>query len=103
MRGIKMKLKYLELHKPLFFGSKNFTEKLDKGNSKCQDVTMQYDDKQRMVLVTYRGQTCYIPIESVHSMVEQDDSPVVEPVAVRGFMGKVKAQVSTPQGIKERE
>lgn len=90
-----MKLKYLELHKPLFFAGRNFTEKLD--GKRFTDIRMDYDAKERMVHVVYNGSVCYIPIESVHSMIELDSQPVAEPVKAT-FMGKIKAQVSTPYG-----
>ena len=94
-----MKIKYAELQNPLFLAGTNFGLKLDVNRK--QGLVMLYDRKEKELLVMYNNETAIVPTTNVASMVE-GDAKAAEQSKV-GFVGKFKAQVSTPMGIKERE
>jgi hypothetical protein len=96
-----MKLKSVDLFKAMNFAGKNFGEKLD--TARCQGLRIEYDEKSRIITANYNKRIAHMSIDSVAFVVEldeQEDAPKPVPIS---FMGKVKAQVSTPMNIKERE
>ena len=95
-----MNLKYVELHSQLFLAKMNFQTKLD--IERKQGLKLSYDDKQQWVVASYAGQVAYIPISNVVSMIEDDGKDLAGKLPQpRVFpMGKIKAQASTPAGIK---
>lgn len=101
----QIKLAFVELHSPLFLAGKNFSTKIA---TEKTNVTLIYDRDEKELHVVYMGKAAIIPFTSVHSMepvnakdADIDMTPanaigIEHPVAV----GKIKAQVSAPKGIK---
>jgi hypothetical protein len=90
---MRTKIKWAELHAPLFLGGTNLGQKLDhkvKGG-----VSMEYDEEKRHLYVTFNAHTARIPETSVLSMVEGEHK-VVE-IKQPAPSGKpIQAQVSSP-------
>ena len=95
-----MNLKYVELHNPLFHAGVNFQSKLDL--KRKAGLKLYYDEKRNWVTATYGGQTSYIPISNVASMIEDDGKDTQGKAIIPAVVpqGKIKAQASTPTGIK---
>ena len=89
-----MKIKWAELHTPLFLGGTNLQSKLDP--HKRTGLEMEYDRSEKELIVRWNGETAIIPTTNVASMIEGE-------VAARGKTesvtppSKITAQVSTPQ------
>jgi hypothetical protein len=99
-----MNLKFVELHTPLFLGGINFQTKLDV--SRKDGLKLKYDDYNKWVVVEYNGHKGYLPLSSVSVMVEMSTSlsgtqDAVKPTVLPA--GKVKAQASTPAGIRNED
>ena len=92
-----MKIKFAELHSPLFFGSRNFSTKLDV--VRYAGLRLDYDRKEKELIAVYNNQMAIIPSSNVASMVI-DDGVVDAARPINPIPIKVKAQASTPQGIK---
>lgn len=54
---------FAELHKPLFLGGKNHGEKLD--SHRFPDLLMEYDKKEKELIVTYNHTVAYVPSTNV--------------------------------------
>jgi hypothetical protein len=92
-----MKCKYAELNQPLFLGSKNLSQKLDAKRN--VGLKLDYDEKLKELTVTWNGQRAIFPNFNGY-VVEWDESEFKQPVTITVPQGKIKAQVSTPTGIK---
>jgi hypothetical protein len=91
-----MKVKYVELHTPLFLGNKNFGLKI----TATTGLELTYDRAEKELCVKWGGQTAYLPSTSVSSY--QPGEAVVAPKTVQVASGKaVKAQASLPPGMRE--
>ncbi len=90
-----MKLRFAELHAPLFHAGKNFGLKLEP--SKVTGLEMNYDYEKNRLLVTYMGRTAILPSTSVHSFEEGEADAPTKPATVEAIPHKkIKAQVSGP-------
>jgi hypothetical protein len=92
-----MKLKYAELNQPLFLNGKNFGTKLDA--KRQSDLSLNYDVKDRELTVEWKGQMAIFPNFNGY-VVKWDDVVYKQPVVINVPRGKIKAQVSTPTGIR---
>lgn len=102
---MRTKIKWVELHSPLFMGTTrpgelgvNLKNKISSGSK----ITMEYCEERRHLYVTFEGRTVRVPEPSILSMVEELDREVAPYIAVDAFevqppKGKRTAQVSTPQ------
>lgn len=95
-----IKVKFAELHAPLFLNGKNHGLKLFSKNG----IILEYDKEEKELLVNYRGSIAHLPSTSVHSYepdsmtlseaamteLSQSSGPSIAPTK------KVKAQVSGP-------
>lgn len=94
-----IKIKWAELHTPLFLAGTNLQTKLDP--HKRHGLEMLYDRSEKELLITYdngdKKETAIVPITNVASMVEGQIAarPVVEPV--KPITAKITAQVDSPQ------
>lgn len=92
-----MKLKFAELHKPLFLAGTNLGEKLDIGK---RTIELVYDRDHQELQVTYNAQTAIVPVSNVASMTPMSSGALEEqaaPKAIAAPLTPIKAQVSTPQ------
>lgn len=93
-------LKYVHLHSPLFFGGKNFGEKLDPVNNpqKFAGIKMYLatDDFGPWLFIEWGDRVSRLPLSSIHSAEEGE---IQKPkVVLPAPTGKpIQAQVSTPQ------
>jgi hypothetical protein len=93
----KIALSYAELHNPLFLSGTNHGQKLQQG---AKGIDLQYDRKEKELLVLFNGKLAIIPSSNVASMtlLELPKEPVAE--IPRDFsvkpVGKLRAQASTP-------
>lgn len=89
-----IKVRFAELHAPLFHGGKNHGLKLTSKDG----LSLEYDKKEKELLVTYKNVVAHIPSTSVHSYekasAKEEELVFVPPKPV--IQGKVKAQVSGP-------
>jgi len=94
-----IKIKWAELHTPLFLADANLGQKLDP--HKRPALKMEYNRPERELLVTYthgtKTETAIIPTTNVVCMIEGEiaQRPQVEPV--KPITAKITAQVETPQ------
>lgn len=101
---MKIPLKFVELHNPLFLNSKNHKNKI----SESRDTTLTYDRENRELHVTHSGPgghaAAIIPLESVASMEPHDPdaagitfvAPKQKPAASVAPTKPVKAQIQDP-------
>lgn len=54
---------FADLHKVLFLGGKNHGEKLD--SYRFPDLKMQYDKKEKELVVSWKGATTHIPSTNI--------------------------------------
>lgn len=93
-----IKIKWAELHTPLFLAGTNLQTKLDP--HKRHGLEMVYNRSEKELLVTYdngeKKETAIIPTTNVATMIEGEVNHrhKVEPVAP---ITKITAQVETPQ------
>lgn len=113
---MKIKLKFAELHTPLFLAGTNFGVKLDNVR---RPIDLIYDRKEKELILHYNGQIAIIPAsnvatmtpthpgemaalywpEQVHAKEQEHKQPqmaVPTPPIVKRSPGRQKAQVSTP-------
>ncbi len=90
-----IQIKMAELHSPMFLVKKNLGTKLDRERPGMSSLKLQYDRKEKELLVTWEGQTAIVPATNVVSMMEGE--PISHLNAVQAPKGKIEAQVSTPQ------
>jgi hypothetical protein len=91
---------YVQMHGVLFFGGKNFKEKIDVRTDKARgggslDITYDRDTKE----LTIRGEGCvmHLPSTSVFGYTPIDSlAPKVTPFSGVGANTKLNAQVSGP-------
>lgn len=93
-----MKIKFAQLHTPLFFAGINFGEKLDA--SKRTGLTMLYDRANKELNVQYAGRSTVIPTESNVVHMEPGDVEVKKATPVTGNGKAIKAQVQVPPGMR---
>jgi hypothetical protein len=91
-----MRIKYAETIQPLFLNGKNFGTKLDAKRN--PDLRLDYNSKERELTAFWKGQTAIFPNFNGY-LVEWDES-AFKPVVSVTPVGRVKAQASTPAGIK---
>lgn len=96
-----MKLQELILYKPFTALGINFKENIN--TKRDTRVKLNYSERLRWIEVTVADKVGYVPIEAVAFMVELDAETFKPVVTTSGVDRKIKAQVSTPQNIPERE
>lgn len=99
-----MKLKSIDLKAPLFVGSIN----LGKAGNRVvanADVELSCNDAETKFTVKCKGAIKYLPFTSIMAYEpEESNPPKAKPFkAAPQVTGIIKAQVSTPTGIVERE
>jgi hypothetical protein len=72
-----MKCKFVELHSVLFHCGKNHGLKL-LANA---DLSLDYDQKEKELKVTYKGEPTFLPSTSVHNYTPFTEADVRAPVA----------------------
>ncbi len=92
---MRTKIKWAELHSPLFLAGANLQMKLDP--EKRKGLSMEYDEEKHQLYVTFNGHTARVPEPSILSMIEYGDAPVPSKGATTPVSRKIVAQVSTPQ------
>ena len=91
------KIKFAEVHNPLFLAGKSFGTKLDPG--KLAGLSLEYDPENRWLIVHWDKETGFVPLSNVACMVEgvveKKAAQITHPI-VAGI--QATAQVSTPFG-----
>lgn len=93
-----MKIKFAQLHTPLFFAGINFGEKLDV--TKRVGLVMLYDRLNRELNVQYIGRSTIIPADSNVVHMEPGDIEVKKAAPITNNGKPVKAQVQVPAGMR---
>jgi hypothetical protein len=99
---MKIKLKFSELHNPLFLAGTNLQLKLDP--TKRQGMTLIYDREEKELLVYWNNEVAIIPSSNVSSMTPVDPTILgtlpkaeVKPQPKPAPTGKpIRAQVQDP-------
>jgi hypothetical protein len=68
----KVKLKFVQVHAPLFVAGKNFGEKIKAEQTK--GVALMFDDAKGRLFVEYNGEIAVVPEPSVLSMIAEKHS-----------------------------
>jgi hypothetical protein len=89
-----LKLSFVHLHGPLFLAGTNLGEKLQ---TTVRNVKLEYHRDNQELHVTFNGKMAIVPVSNVVSMQLYDDSTDATNKAPVVPIGKVQAQVSTPQ------
>lgn len=93
---MRIPVKFAELHATLFHGGKNHGLKLFSKDG----LSLEYDTEEKQLLVTYKGDTTFLPSTSVHNYTPMPEGLEAElaVVAPDPFVpkAKIKAQVSGP-------
>jgi hypothetical protein len=105
---MKIPMRFVELHSPLFLNGCNLQTKLD--TIRKTDLQLVYDDEKHQLIVVYKGKGCFIPEAACASLEPIDQSHLgldvdfKAPKLVKAqapATGKpIRAQVSAPNGIK---
>lgn len=103
---MKIKIRFAELHTPLFLAGTNLTAKLDTVNNNRREIFLQYDTEMAKLHVVFNEHLCLIPDGNIASMTVDDPTallyafgPTKKPevkLSATPPKGKVKAQVSHP-------
>lgn len=95
-----MKIRFAQLHSPLFFAGVNFGDKLDVNSAKGSGLKMLYDRNTKELNLEYKGKITIMPTESNVVHMEPGEAHEVR-VPIRGNNGKpIKAQVQVPIGLR---
>jgi hypothetical protein len=93
-----IKIKFAELHNPLFFSRRNWGTKLDPGQNNMKGLDLKYDRENQELHLKWEGEEAIIPSSNVATMwlgkVEHKEEPISHPQL--GSIGS--AQVETPYG-----
>lgn len=104
-----MKIKFAELHAPLFHGGKNHGMKLKAGG----DLEMDYDRAEKELTVTYKGESTYVPSTSVQNytpLVQEDLGLTLEkavgasnlsPLQLAEHANKLDPNISHPKDVRK--
>lgn len=107
---MKIELKFVELHTPLFLAGTNHGVKLD---LKRRSIKLTYDLEKNQLYVIYQGELAIIPHGNIATLNPVDSKAVLALIGVKdnivqisaniptsshvtGPRGKTKAQVSDP-------
>ena len=90
-----IKLKWAEVHTPLFVAGCNLGCKLDP--HKRNGLKLFFDKEENLLEVHWNQEIGYVPMSNVAVMIKTPDLPEPKPVPAPAPIGKVEAQVSTPQ------
>jgi hypothetical protein len=88
------KMKFVELHAPLFHAGKNHGVKLDP--AKYPGLTLNYSAEEEMLYVSWNDEIAWVPKTSVHSM-NPGEPKTYKPQVTHSVVANIaSAQVETP-------
>lgn len=92
-----MKVKYVRLPFPLFIASKNFKDSIDAKDQLNTGVQLDYDEEAKYLKVSYKGEVAHFPNFAGYVI---EGETIKSPEVIIKPIGKIKAQASTPAGIR---
>lgn len=93
---MQIKLRFAELHNPLFFAGRNWGTKLDPGVK--AELSIFYDREQKELIVKTGDRECFLPYSSVQSMEAGEPEKRAVQITHPIVAGIASAQVETPYG-----
>jgi len=92
---MSIKLKWAEVHTPLFVAGCNLGQKLDP--HKRTGLKLLLDKEENLLEVHWNQEIGYVPLSNVAVMIKAAEHHEPKPTPAPAPAAKVEAQVSTPQ------